>query len=1021
MKKSSKEKVNKFVKGSISILLAFLLTGVLSLGALLVEGSRYQEAKKQLEESSLNSALSLLAFFDSDLESRFGLYGIDSETTSADAFLSYLLFNSDCTDGGVYDANNISQLYDVTSGTYELKYDLANYQVLKRQILEYEKYRAPLNMASEMLDIDKMIKELKKNIEKAIPGLEKMLDVCDSVVEIAEAIKALYCLYKDVQQLQMTIGYTDSLGDMANQAAGIFWESVESLFSDEEWPSHDPTYDAAYNAFKTAVDNKVQYMKTTPVPPDPGPKPTDDVDGLYSTYQTALKKYETASLMLEMLEAAEELGYFDTNGIVDSSSKITDIFDENITETTVKDKLNLTKNSTRNEFVTALNNKIPSILSDSDKLTTFKSSDIEDLISSFESTIPGLQSDMQRKYSTYSAANARLTEWNQKNNAVIEYNEKISDYNEQINSTKSDLVTVIGVITGELGDYKTSLTSVTTALDKADAALKEIENSSNNVVEDEDTEPGIFAEIKSNFITPEIQKPDNGITFLNAQKDKLNNLSADDIDASYNFSSNFNTGDLFIDGKYFMSKTAATGFVGMLAGLYVLEGMSELINILKAMWKLVKVLQPFPSTYNWDCNVNLNPSTTSILPSKINGGAGSNEASNSGDIADISAMLDEARSMLGAGYSGDLNLVDPNIRVPEAELSNELSTRITNLSNNLAKLMGSSTTESLIGNPVWPFISTIFKLIELIPTLIEIINDLIFVAQHFEEAVEIIISSLGENLLLNQYIIDEFPNRTSDKDGNKFNNEISGYSGDKRQYFPDNSKPVQTFSGAQVEYVIGGSYSEKQNQQNCFWSIFAIRAINNIFGVLTDSTVMELIGACNIAAPLVFILWVYLESNIDMNMLVSRMEVPLIKTEIILSPNTLMSNVEQIIGAFEDIDEEEAMEEELSFAAMKVDNVTKQLLSTDGFFKMKYDNYLWFFLFFTPNQTKVMRVADLIQMEMRFKKQSKGTNFQLQNLHTYVRCEAEGTFNSILPVLSLSDNSLNGRGFKVSCVKYVGY
>jgi len=1017
MKKTTKDKVNKFVKGSISIFLAFLLTGVLSLGALLVEGSRYQQAKKQLEESSITSALSLLAFYDTDLEKRFGLYGIDSETTSADAFLNYLLFNSDCTEDGVYSANNISQLYNVTSGSYELKYDLANYQVLKRQILEYEKYRAPLNMASEMLDIDKMIKELKKNIEKAIPGLEKMLDVCESVAEIAEAIKALYCLYKDVQQLQMTIGGADTLGDMSNQFFGQAWEAVEGLFSDEEWPSHDPTYEEAYTAFQNAVNAKVQYMKTTPVPPDPGPKPTDDVDGLYSTYQTALKKYETASLMLEMLEAAEELGYFDDKGLVNANSKVEDLLDKDIIEDELK-KFDLTKNSTRDQFVTAINNKVTSVMSSGNKLTTFKDTDIEGLITALETTVPTLQTDMQSKYNSYSVANAKLTEWNRKNNAVIQYNQNISNYNQTINTTKADLVTVIGVITEELGSYKGSLESVTEALDKADAALKAIEE---NNGEDEDVDPDIFSEIKSNFITPEIQKPDSGITFLNAQKEKLNNLSADDIDASYNFGSNFNKGQLFVDGAYFMSKSAATGFCGMLAGLYVLEGMSEIINILKAMWKLVSLLQPFPSTYEWDCVVELNPSTTNILPSRINGGAGTNESPNGDDIADISAMLNDAKNTLGSAHTGDINSVDPNIRIPEAELSNEIASRITNLSNNLSKLMGSSTTASLVSNPVWPFIATIFKLLELIPTMVEIVYDLIYVAQHFEEAIQIMISSLGENLLLNQYIIDEFPNRTSDKDGNKFNNEIGGYSGDKRQYFPDNTKPVQTFSGAQVEYVIGGSYSEKANQQNCFWSIFAIRAINNIFGVLTDSTAMELIGACNIAAPLVFILWVYLESNIDMNMLVSRMEVPLIKTEIILSPNTLMSNIEQICSAFEDIDEEEAIEEELSYAGMKIDNVTKQLLTTDGMFKMKYDNYLWFFLFFTPNQTKVMRVADLMQMEMRFAKQSKGTNFQLQNLHTYVRCEAEGTFNSILPVISLSDNSLNGRGFKVSCVKYVGY
>ena len=157
MKRRRLDRINKFTKGSISIFLAFLLTGVLSLGAVLVEGSRYQDARKQLEEASVNSALSLLAYYDSDLMSRFGLYGVDAESVASDVFLEYLLFNSDNSSDGVYSANNISKLYNVTTGEYELKYDLANYQVLKRQILEYEKYRAPANAVSDMLDVDKLI------------------------------------------------------------------------------------------------------------------------------------------------------------------------------------------------------------------------------------------------------------------------------------------------------------------------------------------------------------------------------------------------------------------------------------------------------------------------------------------------------------------------------------------------------------------------------------------------------------------------------------------------------------------------------------------------------------------------------------------------------------------------------------------------------------------------------------------------------------------------------------------------
>lgn len=1023
MKKMSKRKVKKFAKGSISVFLAFLMTGILSLSALLVEIGRYQEAKQQLEESSINSALSLLAFFDSDLESRFGLYGIDSETVSSDVFLNYLLFNSDATDSGVYSASNISKLYNVSNGQYELKYDLANYQVLKRQLLEYEKYRTPLNIASDMLDIDKMIKELKKNIEKAIPGLENMLKVCDSIADIAEAIKALYCLYKDVQQLQLTInsGGEEDLGDSLNNWIGQGWEAVEGLFSDEEWPSHDPSYIEAYNAFKDAVNNKVNYMKITPQPQDPGPKPTADVNALNTAYQNAKTAYEMADFIFNMLKVADELGYCDSEGIVDSSNKISDLLDKGITKDQLK-KIDLTENNTRKEFFVAINDKLSSILGSTSKFITYKDTELATMVSSMSVKVSSLKNDMQQKNSAYSTANAELSAWNQKNQALVDYNNSISSYNTDIDNKKVSLLEVIDVVTGELSSYKGSISKVSSSLDKASDALDKIDevNKGSHSV-DQDTDPDIFTEIKAQFIIGEEQKPDKGITFLNGQRDKLNALNSNSITATYIFDNEFNTGDLLGESSYYMTKSEATAYCAALAAVDVLEDMAELLNIFKAMWKLIKIMQPFPSTYNWDCVVELNSSTTDILPSKINGGAGTTESSNDNDIADISAMLEEAKEMLNEGYINDINSVDPNIRLEEAELSAEISDRINRLATNLTKLTTSGTTGGLIGGASWLFISTVFKLLELVPTLVEIINDLVFVAQHIEEAINIMVNSLGENFLLNQYIMEKFPNRTTDTDGNKHNNEISGSTGEPRTYFPDNTKQVQTFSGAQVEYVIGGSYSEKENQQHCFWSIFAIRALNNIFGVLTDEVAMELIGACNIAAPLVFILWVYLESNIDMNMLVSNMEVPLIKTEIILSPQTLMDNVDQICTAFDDIDETKGKEQELSHAAMKVDNVTKQLLEVDGLFKMKYENYLWFFLFFSPNQTKTMRVADLIQMEMRFKKYSKGTSFELKNLHTYVRCEAEGTFNSILPVLSLSNDTLNGRGFKVNCVKYVGY
>ena len=981
----------------------------------MVEASRYQQAKRQIDEASINSALSLLASYDSGLASRFGLYGMNSEKMKSDAFLNYLQFNSDNIATGTYSSNNLSQLYNVTGGTYTLSYDLANYAVLQRQMLEYTKYRAPLNMASELLDIDKMIKELKKNIEKAIPGLKQILEVLNAIADIVEAIKALYCLYKDIQQLQLSLGYVDSLGDVVNDVAGKGWEMVEGLLGGKKWPSHNPTYKQAYNDFKTAVNNKVNYMKNNPKPPDPGPKPTSDVSGLEASYKTAKTKYETASLLADLLDAAEELGYFDSQGIVDSTSKIDDLLDQDITEDDLK-KLNLTKNSTRSALMSAINGKVSSVLSSSNQLSSYTSGDVAGLSGALDGVIPGLSSDMSTKYSKYYTAKAEHDEWNRKYQALKKYNEDIEGYNKEINSKKSQFKGVVDVIAGELKDYKSSLSGICDALDSATAAmgkLKEMGEKDKNGKDKEVDSYSVFDTIKREYIQPELDKPDDGIEFLRGQKETLEALKAEDIDASYKFSSHFSEGDLNKDDVYFMSKTQATGFCTLLAGINLLEDAAEVVKMLEALWDLVEILQPLPYAYTPDCVVELNSQTTSILPSKINGGNGTFAVSNQDDIDAISAMLDEAKALLGGNYTGDINAVSPSNRLPDSELEEELTHRIMRLGDNLGKVLASNAAASLLASPAWWFIATVLTLATLAPTLIEIVDDLIFIAENFGLAFEIIVSSLGDGVLLNEYAVEKFPNRLT-------TDEVSGYGGDTRQLNPDNLKSRQTFSSAQVEYIIGGDYSEIVNQRRCFWSLFAIRAINNIFCVIGTPDVMEIIGACNIAAPLVFIAWVYLESNVDMNIMLKGHELPLIKLQLILSKDGLTDIADSVKNTFKDADKENFGKDELGYAAMRTDYLVEELTkNVDGIFKMEYKDYLWFFLFLVPNRTKVMRMADLIQMEMRFKDQYN--NFLMKNLYTYVRCEVRGEFNSILPILSLNNNSLNGRGFEVSCVKYVGY
>lgn len=1014
--KKRKFSAYKLMRGSISILLSVVLTGVLSLGTMLVEAARYQEAKQQLEENSLVSALSILANYDTDMESRFGLYGVNSETLDANTFLNYMTYNSDVADEG--SANLLSRPYTLTSAKQELRYDLANYMVLERQILEYEKYRGPLNVAEELLDIDKMIKELKENIAKLIPGLEEMLTICNSVADLAEALKALYGLYKDVQQLQLTIGYEGVSVDKAiNSVLGKGWETVETWLSGEEWPSHDPTYAEAYKALENAVNKKVNYMKNNPKPPDPGPKPNVDVVGLKAQSDRAYTKYKDLELLLELLECAQELAYCNKEGIVNGDSSISDMADEDISDSDLL-KLGLKSSSSRKQLMNKLNSEIQRLVGSAAGVSEWKSSTLKTAISNVSGALNSAINDYNNKYSAYSVANTQMSQWQAKKDALDKYNQDIEDLTKAINSAKADLVEVIGVIEKELKAYKSSLNSVVSAMQKAKDALKNIKEMQNKE-EDKDKASDIFDEVMSRILEEEIEKPDKGLAFLKGQKEELNKLKGKNVDASYVFTKHFNKGKMFDEGVYFMTKKQATGFCASLAALNVMQEMADILNIVKALWGLVKALQPFPYTYEWDCVVDLKASTTNILPSRINGGLGSTEAPHSSDIQAIEGMLDDARNTLDGKYLSEINSVSPNDRIATGNDITKLTDAITRLCDNLSKLIDHGAVASVMGT-VWTFVYLIIKIHEIIPLVIQIIEDVILIANNIETALSIMVNSLGDNLLLSLYAIEKFPNRTTDT-GNKQNEEISGYKGDIRSYTPDESKEAQTFSGACVEYIIGGDYSEEDNQRKVFWTIFVIRALNNAVLVAADPDAMNIISACNFVAPLVYILWVYLESNIDMNLLIDRKEVPLIKKNLIISKKTLTEAGDKLKKAFEDMDQEADMKQELSHASMKIDYATAALLTPDGIFKMKYQDYLWFYLLLIPNKTKVMRMADLIQMEMRFAKFGPSMKFELKNLHTYVRCEATATFNPILPVIPLGSSTSSMDELQITAVKYVGY
>ena len=114
------------------------------------------------------------------------------------------------------------------------------------------------------------------------------------------------------------------------------------------------------------------------------------------------------------------------------------------------------------------------------------------------------------------------------------------------------------------------------------------------------------------------------------------------------------------------------------------------------------------------------------------------------------------------------------------------------------------------------------------------------------------------------------------------------------------------------------------------------------------------------------------------------------------------------------------------YATKEVSEQTKAIIDNleEGLCKIDYKTYMFMFMLFIPNRLKVQRIADLIQMELRYEQQYKKSvpaTVLLRDYHTFVRVETHATLNSVLPVISLGKDGINKAGWKLDAVKYVGY
>ena len=278
---------------------------------------------------------------------------------------------------------------------------------------------------------------------------------------------------------------------------------------------------------------------------------------------------------------------------------------------------------------------------------------------------------------------------------------------------------------------------------------------------------------------------------------------------------------------------------------------------------------------------------------------------------------------------------------------------------------------------------------------------------------QLILQYMYEGVYAAAYANDMFSNRTT-KDGDKKMNG-SSFSGTSRSF------TNETFTMANVEYIIEGSNSESFNQMEVFRMMLMIRMLCNIPAVVTNQKAMDVISKCPEPISLVIVAIIVIcglflmESWMDMIvMLYGGGEVDIIKLKGYFTfdqegTKRLIEELKKLINVLGTDSGKKTIEQYVNDY-------------TEGLLKWTYKDHLFLLMLLSvPQRVIYARCADLIEMQMKQKKKLEGNldGFELENMATYIRVESEAEYKPLLPIPVIP--GINDKGIKIKNMYYSGY
>lgn len=257
------EKIKKDCKGAVTVIVTLLLIPAVLISGTGVDLTRAYAAKSIAQDANQLAANSLLASYDAMLQDLYGLFGMMQKDPEFKGMVEHYVDISLNGDGQEKGMGTFQLFYGsgVTVGDPEpaKEKNLHDPEVLRRQIEEYAKYRAPVIIVEEVIQALDAFEKIKKDADI----VKQKMDIDEKVEEIDKIYKKIYeCINAVNKAGKREDSAYESINSFICGKAGTLMDIEASIhymaeqreaYHKEMDPNKQADRETAYNGFRDNV------------------------------------------------------------------------------------------------------------------------------------------------------------------------------------------------------------------------------------------------------------------------------------------------------------------------------------------------------------------------------------------------------------------------------------------------------------------------------------------------------------------------------------------------------------------------------------------------------------------------------------------------------------------------------------------------------------------------------------------------------------------------------------------------